>query len=224
MMIRLAREFKMRVHIVHVSSVEGARAILRAWDERPPVTVSGETCPHYLTFAAEEIPAGATEFKCAPPIRESAQRDALWESLYNGLSMIATDHSPAPPSVKCPGDFMKAWGGVASLEMSLAAVWTGARARGFTEFDVAWWMTVVPATLARLIDRKGKIEVGYDADFVIWDPDTEWTVDAAQLQQRHKLTPYHGRTLRGRVVRTVRRGRTVWDGDRLAAPAAGQLL
>ena len=223
-MIRLAREFETQIHIVHVACIEGAAAILRAQDERPPVRVSGETCPHYLTFAAEEIPADATEFKCAPPIRDADQRTGLWSALYKGLSMVVTDHSPAPPRMKRRGDFMRAWGGISSLEISLAAVWTGASARGRTPFDLAWWMTAVPSSLAGLIDSKGKIEADYDADLVVWDPDEEWTVDAEKLQQRHKLTPYAGRRLRGKVKTTFVRGVRVWDEGRIVSPPTGQLL
>jgi len=237
MMIDLAREFGVHVHIVHVACAEGVDAIARA--KADGVRITAETCPHYLTFAAEEIPDRATEYKCAPPIREARHRDALWAGLRSGtLDLVATDHSPAPPSMKCPGDFMQAWGGISSLEMSVATVWTNARrpphpyaiAPTFVPWDetsrfvaLARWMSTAPARLAGLDDRKGCIAVGCDADFVVWDPDEEWTVDAAALQQRHKLTPYAGRTLRGRVRATYLRGARVWDGSSAAAPA-GQLL
>jgi len=218
MMIDLAREFGVHVHIVHVACAEGVDAIARA--KADGVRITAETCPHYLTFAAEEIPDRATEYKCAPPIREARHRDALWAGLRSGtLDLIATDHSPAPPSMKCPGDFMKAWGGISSLEMSLAAVSTGNSQLS----TISRWMASAPAKLAGLDGRKGKIAVGVDADLVVWDPDEEWTVDAAALQQRHKLTPYAGRTLRGRVRATYLRGARVWDGSSAAAPA-GQLL
>jgi len=218
MMIDLAREFGVHVHIVHVACAEGVDAIARA--KADGVRITAETCPHYLTFAAEEIPDRATEYKCAPPIREARHRDALWAGLRSGtLDLIATDHSPAPPSMKCPGDFMKAWGGISSLEMSLAAVSTGNSQLS----TISRWMASAPAKLAGLDGRKGMIAVGCDADFVVWDPDEEWTVDAAALQQRHKLTPYAGRTLRGRVRATYLRGARVWDGSSAAAPA-GQLL
>src|SRR5262249_23189930 len=208
MMIRLAREFEVRVHIVHVACGEAVEAIARAKTNGVPITA--ETCPHYLTFSADEIRDHATEFKCAPPIREAAQRDALWNGLSAGvLDLVATDHSPAPPSMKCGGNFMTAWGGIASLEVSLAAVFTGVdvlrRLRpGDGAVDpsvlrrIGQWMSAAPAELAALGTRKGSITEGYDADLVIWDPDAEWTVEAARLQQRHKLTPYAGRILRGK--------------------------
>jgi allantoinase len=238
MMIRLSREFGVHVHIVHVACAEGADEIARA--KRDGVRVTAETCPHYLTFAAEEIPDGATEFKCAPPIREARHRDLLWAGLCSGaLDLIATDHSPALPSMKCPGDFMKAWGGIPSLETSLATVWTHARRPPHpyeiaptlvrwdetVKFDsVSRWMGGAPAKLAGLDDRKGRIAVGCDADLVVWDPDAEWTVEPSRLQQRHKLTPYAGRTLRGTVHTTFVRGVPVWEGRRLSQAGTGQLL
>ena len=221
MIARLAREFGTRVHIVHVASAEAAEEVARA--KAAGVAISAETCPHYLTFDAEEIADGATEFKCAPPIREARHRQALWDALAAGtLDLIASDHSPAPPALKCPGDFMRAWGGIASLELSLAAVWSSSR-----EVDpsvVSRWMSEAPARLAGLGDRKGRIAPGYDADLVVWNADAEWTVDATRLQQRHTLTPYAGRRLRGRVQTTFVRGTRVWDAGRLTSAAAGQLL
>jgi allantoinase len=240
-MIRLAREFNARVHIVHVACAEAADEIARAKAEGVPITA--ETCPHYLTFAADEIRDGATEFKCAPPIREARHRDALWRALQQGvLDLVATDHSPAPPAMKCPGDFMRAWGGIASLELSLAAVWSGVMSHAGADprlglgadtrvrpheieyTTLARWMSAAPAMLCGLADRKGRIAAGYDADLVIWDPDAEFTVDASRLHQRHPITPYAGRTLRGVVRTTILRGERVWDGDRLIAESAGRLL
>jgi allantoinase len=177
-----------------------------------PVTV--ETCPHYLTFTAEEIPDGATQFKCAPPIRERDTREALWAALADGtIDLIASDHSPCPPAMKASGDFLAAWGGIASLELGLPIVWTGASARGFGPERVAEWMSAAPARLAGLDDRKGSIEPGKDADLVVWDPDAEFVVDETRLHQRHRRTPYAGMRLRGRVHETWARGRLVYrDG------------
>ena len=220
LMIQLAQEFGVRTHIVHVAAAEAVLEIARAKVRGIPITA--ETCPHYLTFAAEEVPDAATEFKCAPPIREASHRTVLWEGLRHGvLDLIATDHSPAPPSMKCRGDFMRAWGGIASLEVSLAAVWTsGALQRE----DLARWMSERPAALAGLSNRKGRITPGLDADLVVWDPDAEFTVDPASLQQRHKVTPYAGRRLRGRVLTTFVRGERVWDHQTIVSSAVGRLL
>ena len=241
MMIRLAREYGAHIHIVHVACAEAVDAVARAKADGVPITA--ETCPHYLTFTAADVGEGATEFKCAPPIREASHRDALWAGLASGaLALVATDHSPSPPAMKCGGDFMTAWGGIASLELSLAAVWTalsragapfqGAR-DGYPERvplrerslrRLANWMSAAAATLARLDDRKGRVAAGCDADLVIWDPDVEWTVDASRLQQRHPLTPYAGRTLRGAVRETYVRGQRVWKHGALELPGAGTLL
>jgi allantoinase len=212
LVIRLCRETGCRIHIVHLSSAEALPLLRDARAEGLPVTV--ETCPHYLTFAAEEIPDGAVEFKCAPPIRSRENRERLWEALREGLiALIATDHSPCPPALKGieAGDFRSAWGGVASLQLSLPAVWTAARERGFTVTDLAAWMCEGPAHLAGVEDRKGRIAPGYDADLVVWDPDAKFRVDPEKLHHRHPLTPYAGRTLAGVVRRTILRGETIYD-------------
>jgi allantoinase len=233
LMIRLAEEFKARVHIVHVSSKDGVDAIASAKADWVPITA--ETCPHYLTFAAEEIPDGATEFKCAPPIRDASHRAALWDGLGRGaLDAIVTDHSPAPPALKTPGDFARAWGGIASLELSLAATFTGLKSQLSTlkvessELSLpcllARWMSAAPAALAGLGDRKGRIAEGLDADFAVWDPEARFVVEPEQLQQRHKLTPYAGRVLSGTVLTTFVRGERVWDRNRLARAYGGRLL
>ena len=208
-LIGLGREFDAHVHVVHVASAAALRVLREARAEGLPVTA--ETCPHYLTFSADEIPPGATAFKCAPPIRDAATRDALWQALADGtLDLIATDHSPAPPGMKHPGDFVQAWGGIASLELGLAAVWAGASRRGFGLEHLSKWMAAAPAALAGLASRTGSIVPGRAADLVVWDPSVEWTVDQERLHQRHKLTPYHGRPVRGRVIETYVRGRLVY--------------
>ena len=184
------------VHILHVSSAEGVEAILAGHG------ISGETCPHYLTFTVEDVTS--TLFKCAPPIREAEHREALWEGLRNGvLTMVVSDHSPSPPELKA-GDFATAWGGIASLELRLPATWTGARERGFGLEDLARWLSLAPAALAGLDESKGSIEVGKDADFTIFDPEGETTVDPSRLLQRHPSTPYEGMRLGGQVVDTIK--------------------
>ncbi len=207
LLIRLCREYRCHVHIVHLAASEALPEIAAARAEGLPLTV--ETCPHYLTFDAESIADGATEFKCAPPIRGRENREALWEGLSRGdIDLVASDHSPCPPALKARerGDFFAAWGGIASLELGLAAVWTEAHARGFAPADLARWMSERPAKLAGLEDTTGRIAAGGDADLVVWDDRAEWQVDSARLHQRHPLTPYAGRTLRGRVVETWVRG------------------
>jgi allantoinase len=190
LMIRLAEEFNARVHIVHLSDADSIPQLRNA-----PVTV--ETCPHYLTFAAEDIPYGATRYKCAPPIRERENRERLWEGLREGvIGMIVSDHSPAPPELK-QGSFLTAWGGISSLQLGLSIVWTEARKRGFTLADVARWMSTNPAKLAGL-NNKGVIAQGNDADLTLFDPESVFTVDEAQLHHRHKPTPYNGMVLVGR--------------------------
>jgi allantoinase len=228
LVVRLAAELNARVHIVHVSSAEGVAEIAAAKAAAVPITA--ETCPHYLTFAAGTIADGATEFKCAPPIRDQAHRDALWQALFDGtLDLVATDHSPAPPELKRPGgagDFIAAWGGIASVELSLAAVWTGLRvtAQAAPLTLLARWMSEAPAALAGLGGRKGRIAEGLDADLVVWDPDEDVVVDPSRLHQRHKTTPYAGRTLKGRVETTFVGGERVWDRGRLMRAYGGHPL
>ena len=198
------------VHIVHLSSATSLDIVRTARARGLPLTV--ETCPHYLTFAAEEIPDGATEYKCAPPIRDKAERDALWEAVIAGdIDLIASDHSPCPPAMKeTEGDFFSAWGGIASLQLSLSAVWTGARIRGLKPERIAQWMSAAPARLAGLQDRKGTLAAGYDADIVLWDSEASFVVDPTELLHRHKVTPYVGRELFGKVLATYVGGRRIF--------------
>lgn len=212
LVLRVAKETGARAHVVHLSSSDALATIRAAREAHVPLTV--ETCPHYLTFAAEEIPDGATAYKCAPPIRERENREKLWGALREGLvDQVVTDHSPSTVELKCSGsgDFMEAWGGISSLQLGLAAVWTEARARGASPSDLARWMSAAPAGLAGLTGKKGAIAVGRDADLVLWDPDGAFDVDAATLEHRNKITPYHGRTLRGVVRRTLLRGETIYE-------------
>ena len=211
LMLDLCRETRCPVHIVHVSAAATLERLRRAREAGLPVTA--ETCPHYLTFAAEEILDGATAWKCAPPIRERSNRERLWEGLADGtLDLVASDHSPAPPGLKCldTGDFVRAWGGVASLEVGLAATWTGARDRSRDLGDLARWCAERPARLAGLT-RKGRIAPGCDADLVVFDADARFTVEPGRLQQRHPVTPYAGMVLQGVVRQTFVRGTCVYE-------------
>ena len=225
LMIRLSREFGTRVHIVHLSSADAVPLLREA--QAAGVAITAETCPHYLHFVAEEVPDGATEFKCCPPIRERENREELWRGLAAGtIDMIVSDHSPCPAQMKLAetGDFLAAWGGIASLQLRLPIVWTEARRRGFSLNDLAKWVCENPARQVRLESRKGAIAVGRDADLVIWDPDAEFLVDASSLHHRHKITPYHGETLTGVVRKTFLRGRKIYDDGRVEPQPTGQLL
>jgi allantoinase len=219
LMIRLSREFDTRVHIVHLSSADAIAGLREA--QEAGVKITAETCPHYLHFTAEEVPAGATEFKCCPPIRERDNREALWDGLKDGtIGLIVSDHSPCPGEMKlrATGDFMKAWGGIASLQLRLPVVWTEARRRGFSLLDITRWLCANPARQVSLERRKGSIAIGCDADIVIWNPDTPFTVIPSTLHHRHKLTPYAGEVLNGVVQQTFLRGQKITN-----APS-GQLL
>lgn len=199
------------MHVLHVSSGQAAEMIGASQSG-----LTGETCPHYLTFAAEEIPDRATQFKCAPPIREAKHREALWEALLQDrLDMVVSDHSPVPPEVKHldRGDFAAAWGGISSLQIRLPATWTGASVRGASLTQVAGWTATSPARLAGLEDRKGEIALGRDADLVVFDPDDVTEVRQERLFHRHPVTPYHGMRLRGRVITTFLAGKVVYDGS-----------
>jgi allantoinase len=225
LLIRLARETGARVHVVHLAAAEAIPLLRRARAEG--VRISAEACPHYLHFAAEEIGDGATALKCAPPIRERAVREALWRALGDGeTELIASDHSPCPPEMKDPeaGDFLRAWGGISSLQLGLPVVWRGAVARDYSARQVAAWMSAGPARLAGLAHRKGAIAPGRDADLVRLEPDAEWDVRPERLHHRHPVTPYAGERLRGVVRTTWLRGRPVYEHDSFPAPPRGELL
>jgi allantoinase len=224
LIVRLSRAAGARAHIVHLSSADAVVLLRDARDAG--VAVSAETCPHYLTLAAEEVPDGATEYKCAPPIRERHNRDLLWRALADGIvTQVVTDHSPSPASLKCvgSGDFSKAWGGIASLELGLGVTWTEGRPRGVSIEQLVEWMCAAPARRVGL-DRKGVLAPGRDADLVVWDPDGERIVDVDHLEQRHKLTPYARRRLRGVVHTTYLRGRKVYAAGAHVGQPSGRLL
>ncbi|HET9379580.1 MAG TPA: allantoinase AllB [Streptomyces sp.] len=210
-----------RVHVLHLSSGDALPLIARAKADGVRVTV--ETCPHYLTLTAEEVPDGASEFKCCPPIREAANQDLLWRALADGtVDCVVTDHSPSTADLKT-GDFATAWGGISGLQVSLPAVWTAARARGHTLEDVARWMALHTARLAGLDGRKGAVAPGHDADFAVLAPDETFTVDPAALQHRNRVTAYAGRTLYGVVKSTWLRGERIAADGGFTAPK-GRLL
>jgi len=225
LLLDLCREFKTPIHIVHLSSADSIPQLRQAKAEGLPVSV--ETCAHYLTFAADEIPDGATEFKCAPPIREGENRERLWAALGDGtIDFIASDHSPCPPQLKLPetGDFLRAWGGIASLQLALPSVWTEARHRGYSVTRLAQWLCAAPARLAGLEKRKGRIAVGCDADLVIWNAEAKFRVEPDKWHHRHKVTPYRGRELDGIVETTFLRGRMIFDQTEFQPSPMGQVL
>lgn len=225
LMIRLSREFDSRVHIVHHSSADALPMLRQA--RAAGVKITAETCPHYLFFAAEQISNGATEFKCCPPIRERENREHLWEALRAGIiQMVVSDHSPCPPDLKQrgTGNFLTAWGGISSLQLRLPIVWTEARKRGHTLEDLSRWLCAAPADLVNLNHKKGKIETGFDADIVIWNPEEKFSVEGRSLHHRHKVTPYAGEVLAGTVQKTFLRGKKIYDEGRVEAQATGRMI
>ncbi|MFE3993605.1 allantoinase AllB [Streptomyces goshikiensis] len=219
-LIDQARRLNARVHVLHLSSSDALPLIAAAKAEGVRITV--ESCPHFLTLTAEEVPDGATEFKCCPPIREAANQDLLWDALADGtIDCVVSDHSPSTADLKT-GDFATAWGGISSLQLGLPAIWTEARRRGRTLEDVVRWMSAAPAALAGL-DAKGAIETGRDADFAVLAPDETFTVDPAELHHRNQVTAYAGKTLYGVVKSTWLRGIRIADHGTPTEPT-GRLL
>jgi len=225
MMLSLCQEYGFRLHIVHLASAQALPELRAARSQGLPVTV--ETCPHYLHLEAETIPNGATLYKCAPPIRTRANREALWQGLRDGIiDLVVTDHSPCPPAMKRldEGSFKTAWGGIASLSVALAVMWTEASQRGFSLMDIARWMAEGPARLAGCHSRKGRIAAGYDADLVVFYPEANFKVTTERLHYRHPVSPYVGESLRGVVKATYLRGQPVFvDGTFPGEPRGREL-
>jgi allantoinase len=225
MMIALAREFNARVHIVHLSAELSVPLIRRA--KKEGLRVTAETCPHYLTFSSRGIRRGATEYKCAPPIRDSRNQKGLWIALERKtIDFVVSDHSPSPPAMKCrdSGDFFRAWGGIASLQLGLPVMWTRFRGRNYSFHHLVRWMSSGPARLAGLEGHQGAIATGYDADIVIWNPEKRSVVRPKMLHHRHKLTPYANYPLRGEVEATFLRGEIIYDRGRFLGTPRGALL
>jgi allantoinase len=223
LIIKLVREYRGRVHIVHLATSHALPELRQARAEGLPITV--ETCPHYLYFSAESIPDGATQFKCAPPIRAEFHRNQLWQALRDGdIDMIATDHSPCPVELKqlATGNFQTAWGGIASVSLALSAIWTKARLFEISISEIVKWMCEQPAVLAGLSGRKGRLTVGADADITIFDSERIWHVTESQLHFRNKISPYLGEHLTGQVKATFVRGEIVYEDGRFPAMPAGR--
>ncbi|MDP3504912.1 MAG: allantoinase AllB [Myxococcales bacterium] len=223
MIIELSRKHRCPAHIVHLSSASALPLLRAAQTEGVPVTA--ETCLHYLTFTAEEIPDGATQYKCAPPIREASNRELLWKGLEEGvIGMVVSDHSPCTPALKKPesGDFLGAWGGIAGLQLGLPVLWTQAQARGVSLEQMVRWNTLGPAKLAGLAHRKGQLAVGFDADLVFWDDAASFVVTPESIRHKHHVTPYAGRTLKGVVHQTFVGGRLAYSKAAGLSKAGGR--
>ncbi|HMD16017.1 MAG TPA: allantoinase AllB [Terriglobales bacterium] len=223
LLLSLCRQYKFRLHIVHLSASSALAELCAARAEGLPVSV--ETCPHYLHFCAEEIPDGATLCKCAPPIRSRENRERLWQGLKDGIiDLVATDHSPCPPAMKRldEGSFKTAWGGISSLSLALPLMWTQAQQRGFTLTDLTRWMAEAPARLAGCSARKGRIAEGFDADFVIFEPEAEFVVTEDRLYYRYPVSPYLGQKLRGAVRATYLRGQVVFSDGQFPVDPRGR--
>jgi len=225
LLISLCREYEFRLHIVHLSASEALPALRAARLEGLPVSV--ETCPHYLHFEAEAISRGATQFKCAPPIRGAENREQLWNALKDGtIDLVATDHSPCPPEMKrfAGGNFRTAWGGITGLSVALPVMYTETHARGFSLADIARWMAEAPAKLVGCELQKGKIAPGYDADLVVFDEASEFQVTPERLHHRHAFSPYLGEKLKGEVKATYVRGRLVFADNAFHGNPEGREL
>jgi allantoinase len=225
MVTGLCRQTRARTHIVHHSAASALPLLAAAKAQGLPL--SAETCPHYLHFVAERIPDGATAFKCAPPIRDAANREELWKALAAGtLDFVASDHSPCSPSLKAieTGDFVAAWGGVSGLQLALPVIWSEAHARGHSLVQIVRWMCEGPARLAGFTGRKGTIAPGADADLVVFDDAGTTKITADTIHHRHKVTPYSGETLRGAVHATYLRGQRIAENGVAIATELGALL
>jgi len=230
LMLQLTQEAQQQglnnhIHIVHLSSDQGIERIRAA--RQNGINISAETCPHYLALWAEDIPDGKTLFKCCPPIREKANCENLWQGLEQGIiDFIVSDHSPCTPSLKRidTGDIEKAWGGISSLQFSLSLIWTEAHSRGISLQQLSRWMSWNTAKFCGLSEVKGKLAPGYQADILVFDPESEYEIDTDKILYKHKITPYAGRKVKGKVLATYLRGECIWKNDKLQAQTRGQTI
>ena len=225
LMLKLAAEYQHPTHIVHLSSSDCLENIRAAKKEGLPITV--ETCPHYIFFKAESIPNKDTRYKCAPPIREEANNILLWDALVDGtIDFIGSDHSPAPPNIKEleTGNLKKAWGGISGIQFTLSAIWTGGEVHGLTLKRLKEVLCEAPAKFIGKASQKGKIEVGYDADLVVWNPEERYKITTEIIEAKHKVSPYEGLNLKGKVKQTYVGGNLVWNGTELINPSKGNVI
>ncbi|MBK8981474.1 MAG: allantoinase AllB [Ignavibacteria bacterium] len=224
-LIRLSEKYDSHIHIVHLSCADAVDLIIKAKEDGLKITV--ETCPHYLYFHSENIPEKNTVFKCTPPIRDNDNREKLWKAVKDGvIDMIVSDHSPCPDDMKftTEGNFKKAWGGISGIQLGLSAVWTESEKRGFSIPDISKLMSAGPAKLIGMEKVKGKIEKGFDADIIIFDPDKTFTVDSKILFHKNKLTPYEGEKLKGKVIATYLRGNKIYDNGKIIDKLYGKII
>lgn len=225
LLIKLSEEYSCHVHIVHVAAAESLSLISKA--KKDGIKITAETCPHYLYFSTDDIPDNETIYKCTPPIRDKKNQEKLWEGIENGtLDMIVSDHSPCTPDLKeinsC--NFEKAWGGISGLQFSLQVVWTEAEKRGITLERVSELMSANPAKLAGLEKTKGKIAIGYDADFAVFSPNKRYKVIEKNIQHKHKVTPYSGAELCGVIESTIVNGCKVFDSGSFSGKKHGEAI
>jgi len=219
LLIRLAKEFDTQIHVVHLSSAKALTILKNA--QTQGIKISAETCPHYLVLKSEDIAQGATQFKCAPPIRNNENREHLWLGLLEGtVDFIVSDHSPCSPHLKQmdSGDFSLAWGGIAGLQFGLSLIWTEMKKRNLSIPELSYWMSEAPSDFLGAPSKRGRIEPGADADFTIWDPEKEFILTESQIFHRHKVTPYLGMPLFGVVEKTFVRGNCVFDTGKVFGP------
>jgi len=225
LMIDLCRQKRTRIHIVHLSSANGIKLLQAARKSGLPVTV--ETCPHYLTIHAESISDGSTLYKCCPPIREKENQEILWRGLKEGLiDFIVSDHSPCIPELKkmASGNLQDAWGGISSLQLTWPLMWTEAKKRGFSTVELSLLLSENVAQFAGLGHIKGKLQKGFDADLMVWDPSKQFEISQSMIIFKNKFTPYEGRIVEGRVKSTFLRGQRVFDDDKLLLLGQGRVL
>lgn len=224
LLIKLCEAYNCKTHIVHLSSADSIAQIQTAKEKGLPLTA--ETAQHYLYFTAEEIEDGKTEYKCAPPIREKENNERLWQALTKGIiDFVATDHSPSLPAMKetTSGDFMKAWGGISSLQWALPILWTVAQKKNAGLTNIAAWLCEKPALLPQL-ESKGKIAVGYDADFVVWNPEEKFIITKEKILHKHSLTPYLGKELSGVIKQTWINGEKLFENEKFLHLNKGKIL